>query len=739
MITKEPTKKQKRKLINKLVLLTLLLFLIQTNDIVKADDEITATESSTSENTTADNTTSENTTSQNTASENTASVNNTLETSTNEVFSFEKDIVSITIGNTYSQAVKTVSGEPMEFIYTSSDTTIATVDEKGTVTAVYEGTAIITAGLKNSELKASYTVTVSTKSSILFLNGNEVVTTFQVEAGGAIPSDRLPEIPSKKGYTGAWYLGSTPIGSSIENITKDLIIEVKWEPLKYQISFEENGGNALSRKKSVKQVTFDTSYGILPTVTRRGYEFSGWYTTKTGGKPIDSEKQVNITKDTTFYAHWEPALTTTLQAMQKKNYYTSSMTGLTDKKLPTNTIKNLLKPFGIYYGKGMPLSLYKRAMTNSWIDRTDYNNEPKKLTIDITKTLDYDSYVYYLKNLSRYDGVYLYEIGKSTNGRTLYSIEIDMDSEYEKEVFCLTGQTHTREFAGGVFILKQLYELVQKAQTNKDTMEMLKHYKFAAVPIISLDVREGIIDTPSKYTTSNGELWKAYANGTDGNRNYPGLQMGQIYKNYTKKTTIASKPGYANYAGDYAGSCTETQAMMKWFYHYVVEEQALYHIDYHQQGSIIYAGKPWQTAKQLQRCKKLAYNIASVLNQGNRRKYSYVPEDSRYGLRGEGSTATDFTVSLAVGAKFSPAYGFYVFPSNNKEYPLIQVKSLATTKLVIKEANPHFATATLEIGSSTAYLGNSSYTRSLLAKEYKNYHFSSLLEALPKMWEKSAK
>jgi uncharacterized repeat protein (TIGR02543 family) len=572
-----------------------------------------------------------------------------------------------------------------------------------------------------------------------FLDGDKEIATIQVASGGTISYDSLPAIPTKTGYSGSWYHENKKIVTSVENINQDLTFEVKWQPQSYNITFHVNGGNPLERKVEKLKITYNSPYGKLPVPTKRGYEFLGWYTKKIGGNPILAGSNATLTKDTTLYAHWGSVLPNTLSMMQSINYYTESITGLSNKKLPISTIKSLLKPYGTYYGKGMPLSIYKKSMTNTWIDRTDYNNEPKDLTIDITKTMNYDSYVNYLKNLSRYEGVYLYEIGKSTDGRTLYSIEIDVASDYDKKVICLTGQTHTREFAGGVFIVKQLYELIQKAQTNPSTMEMLKHYKFAAVPIISLDAREGIIENPQKWTTASGELWKAYSNGTDGNRNYPGLQMGQIYKSYTKKPTISSKPGYAFYSGNYAGSCSETQAMMKWFYHYVIVEQAIYHVDYHQQGSIIYAGKPWQTTKQLNRCKELAYGLASVLNQGNLRRYTYVPEESSYGLRGEGSTASDFTVSLAVGAKFSPGYGFYVFPKKEKEYALIQVKNLNQFNLKFKEANPNFAQATLEIGAGPQALGNSSSTRRILAKEYENYNYSKLLESLPKLWEKSHK
>lgn len=296
---------------------------------------------------------------------------------------------------------------------------------------------------------------------------------------------------------------------------------------------------------------------------------------------------------------------------------------------------------------------------------------------------------------------------------------------------------HAREFGAGTFLLKQIVDLVEKAQTDKKTMELLKKNKFVAVPIINVDGREMLINAPNQWKTKSGDLWKAYVNGMDGNRNFPGLLWGQVMKGAKYKSTIATASAYANYLGPYAGSSSETRALMKFLYHYVVVEQASIYLDYHSQGSVIYAGKSWQTKAQMQRCTDLRENVLKLLNQGNKkRKYTAVYEDDLYGLRGDGSSLTDYAVSLAVGAKFSPAYGFCVMVCGGKEYPLLQVKNLGSFKVKFKETNRNFAAITIEIGYGKDYLGNSAKTRSLLAREYYNYHFDRLLEALPAMIKK---
>jgi len=49
--------------------------------------------------------------------------------------------------------------------------------------------------------------------------------------------------------------------------------------------------------------TYGTTFGTLPTDSREGYTFNGWYTDATGGTQISSTTSVP-SKDTTYYAHW---------------------------------------------------------------------------------------------------------------------------------------------------------------------------------------------------------------------------------------------------------------------------------------------------------------------------------------------------------------------------------------------------------------------------------------------------
>jgi uncharacterized repeat protein (TIGR02543 family) len=65
-------------------------------------------------------------------------------------------------------------------------------------------------------------------------------------------------------------------------------------------SFNANGGSSLSESSITKPS--GTAIGTLPTVTRTGYTFNGWYTAESGGTKIDSTTM--LTTDVMYYAQW---------------------------------------------------------------------------------------------------------------------------------------------------------------------------------------------------------------------------------------------------------------------------------------------------------------------------------------------------------------------------------------------------------------------------------------------------
>ena len=93
---------------------------------------------------------------------------------------------------------------------------------------------------------------------------------------------------------------------TFSNVTTDHAINATFKaipPKTYTVFFNKNGGNKLSVTK--KTVTKGQAYGILPTPTKKGHTFKGWYTDKSGGSKITSTSTVNIKTDQTLYAMWK--------------------------------------------------------------------------------------------------------------------------------------------------------------------------------------------------------------------------------------------------------------------------------------------------------------------------------------------------------------------------------------------------------------------------------------------------
>ncbi len=67
------------------------------------------------------------------------------------------------------------------------------------------------------------------------------------------------------------------------------------------VSFDAGGGSVDTASKTV---TYYGKYGDLPTPSRTGYSFAGWYTAASDGSKIESTTTVPVSAGDTLYAHW---------------------------------------------------------------------------------------------------------------------------------------------------------------------------------------------------------------------------------------------------------------------------------------------------------------------------------------------------------------------------------------------------------------------------------------------------
>lgn len=144
-----------------------------------------------------------------------------------------------------------------------------------------------------------HTVTYNT------LGGTSVPKASGIRYGAAIPS---PNSPVKEGYTFQHWQKDNEGGERYDfaaPVVADLALYALWQPNTYTVSFDYRGATGNNSTKT-KAVVYDAPYGELPSPTRHGYDFLGWFTQAQGGSEVTAETVVKITASQTLYAHWSP-------------------------------------------------------------------------------------------------------------------------------------------------------------------------------------------------------------------------------------------------------------------------------------------------------------------------------------------------------------------------------------------------------------------------------------------------
>ena len=218
-------------------------------------------------------------------------------------YTLELDVsdMVLTVGGSQTAGI-TFTGKG-ELTWSSSNPTVATV-AGGKITAVSDGTAIIT--VTDGKKSAQLVVTVNNKAVTVQLDaqgGNVSSITIKVVHTGTYSS--LPT-PTRTGYTfDGWYTAKTG-GSKVTTSTtvannETHTLYARWTANTYTVTLDAAGGNV--NTGSLK-VTYGATYSGLPTPSRTGYTFTGWYTAKTGGTKVASSDVVSITANQTLYAQW---------------------------------------------------------------------------------------------------------------------------------------------------------------------------------------------------------------------------------------------------------------------------------------------------------------------------------------------------------------------------------------------------------------------------------------------------
>ncbi len=75
----------------------------------------------------------------------------------------------------------------------------------------------------------------------------------------------------------------------------------RWANQQFNVYFNSNNGSCSTNNKTV---TYNNPYGGLPSASRTGYTFAGWYTEISGGTNITQDTIYTDINDTALYAHW---------------------------------------------------------------------------------------------------------------------------------------------------------------------------------------------------------------------------------------------------------------------------------------------------------------------------------------------------------------------------------------------------------------------------------------------------
>ena len=103
--------------------------------------------------------------------------------------------------------------------------------------------------------------------------------------------------------------GSSGKAALVVNGNTHLVLAA--EPNHYKLTLDANGGtvkiqeDAQGTKQAQIEAVYDAAYGSLPTATRNGHTFLGWFDDPKDGEEVTAETIHLTAGDTTAYAHWK--------------------------------------------------------------------------------------------------------------------------------------------------------------------------------------------------------------------------------------------------------------------------------------------------------------------------------------------------------------------------------------------------------------------------------------------------
>lgn len=148
-------------------------------------------------------------------------------------------------------------------------------------------------------------------------------------------------VATKDGYTfDGWYTTSTGgtkiVPNTLVTNKENHTLYAHYSTNKYTVTYDANGGSC---DVTSQNYSYNESLKVIPTPTRSGYTFDGWYTEDSGGTKVTTP--YTVTSNITLYAHWTKEIV--YYTLTFKDGSTTYMTRQVESGTTTNNFPTLTK------------------------------------------------------------------------------------------------------------------------------------------------------------------------------------------------------------------------------------------------------------------------------------------------------------------------------------------------------------------------------------------------------------
>ena len=313
----------------------------------------------------------------------------------------------------------------------------------------------------------------------------------------------------------------------------------KWTPNNYTVTFDPNGGSVNTSSKSV---TYDSTYGSLPTPTRVGYTFDGWH---------NATYKTNL-GTRVFIDTYSTPQTYVLRASADTSYNSSNLifeygdilefdievTGTTITKVDVNDYdvstndytntgtrvygKTKLERSGMFaaHGTGYYSFLDVTMGTSPTTYKVNkfrvvkFNNEVTQSTV-VNDDLDHTLYAKWIENS---DHIIFTNILSKANGKTngVYFFDSDGNLDYGNGTTKIMLDNPDNTLRGNVSIWNNtaIYVCIKSGNNNYEYNLSTREYKVRSLPCLTDRYQNLFINGDLSYgNNTNFENFGTYSNG----------------------------------------------------------------------------------------------------------------------------------------------------------------------------------------------------------------------------------